>query len=268
MAVVEKERRMWHWVLLVVLAWAGLAYILLPRLWTHHERQPGIAHLPMVTQTKQGIPGDPIDVGLVGTRDDVVRAMIAAGWTPADPVTLKSSIEIVGSVLLRRPDPKAPVSPLYYDGRVEDLAFEKEIGRSADRRDHVRFWKVLDAGEEGAPVWLGSATYDKGVGLSHYTGAVTHHIGPDVDAVRDLLVDDLKAAGMVRTLYQVTGVGPTLFGRNGGGDRYYTDGEVWLARLTVNGEKNANPPTIVSPPPAVLMKDNLWRQIAGLVGDR
>jgi hypothetical protein len=266
MAAPEKEtKRVWHWALLAILVWAGLAYVMLPRLWTHHEHQPGIKHLPMVTQTKQGIPGDPIDVGLVGSHEDVVRAMVAAGWVPADPVTLKSSIAIVGSVLLHRPDPKAPVSPLFYDGRVEDLAFEKEIGRSADRRDHVRFWKVLDVGKEGAPVWLGSATYDRGVGLSHYTGAVTHHIGPDVDSVRDLLVDDLKAAGMVRDVYQVTGVGPTLFGRNGGGDPYYTDGEIWFARLMPKGEKNPDPPTVIPPPPAVGVKDAFWDSLARLV---
>ena len=174
--------------------------------------------------------------------------------------------KIVGSVLLGRPDPQAPVSPLYYDGRVEDLAFEKEVGRSADRRDHVRFWKVMDAGMEGAPVWLGSATYDRGVGLSHYTGAVTHHIGPDVDAVRDLIIDDLKSAGVVRDVYQVTGLGPTLFGRNGGGDRYYTDGELWFARLMPEGQKNPDPPTIVAPPPAVGIKDAIWSTVAGLVG--
>ncbi len=265
--MIEKDaaHALW-WGLGALLVWALLAYVMLPRLWTHHERQPGIKHLPMVTQTKQGIPGDPIDIGLVGSREDVIRAMYAAGWQAADPVTLKSSIEIVGSVLLGRPDPQAPVSPLYYDGRVEDLAFEKEVGRSADRRDHVRFWKVMDSGMEGAPVWLGSATYDRGVGLSHYTGAVTHHIGPDVDAVRDLIIDDLKSAGVVRDIYQVTGLGPTLFGRNGGGDRYYTDGELWFARLMPDGQKNPDPPTIVAPPPAVGIKDAIWSTVAGLVG--
>ncbi|MFT0859746.1 LssY C-terminal domain-containing protein [Ancylobacter sp. G4_0304] len=267
MSVIAQDARLAaKLVVLVLLVWAALAYIVLPRLWTHHERQPGVAHLPMVTQTKQGIPGDPIDVGLVGTREDVVRAMYEAGWRAADPVTLKSSVEIVGSVVLGRPDPEAPVSPLFYDGRVEDLAFEKELGRSADRRDHVRFWKVLDRGAEGAPVWLGSATYDRGVGLSHYTGAVTHHIGPNVDAVRDLLIGDLKAAGMVRTVYQVTGLGPTLFGRNGGGDPYYTDGELWFAVLMPDGRKNPDPATVIAPPPAVGAKDAIWSGAASLVG--
>ena len=45
---------------------------------------------------------------------------------------------------------------------------------------------------------------------------------------RDLLVTDIERAGMATAKYQVTGVGPTLTGRNGGGDPYYTDGEVWI----------------------------------------
>ena len=143
-----------------------LAYIVLPALWTHHEHQKGLAKLPMVTLTGQGIPGDAINVGLIGDQRDVVCAMHAAGWFPADPITLKSSIEIVGSVLLDRQYKDAPVSNLYYLGRREDLAFEKPVGNSADHRNHVRYWKVLDKGEEGRPVWLGDATFDRSVGVS------------------------------------------------------------------------------------------------------
>ena len=113
-----------------------LAYIILPGLWTHHEHQKGLADLPMVTRTGQGIPGDPMNVGLIGNQRDVVCAMHEAGWFPADPITLKSSIEIVGSVLLDRPYRDAPVSNLYYLDRREDLAFEKPAGR--DPRGRVR----------------------------------------------------------------------------------------------------------------------------------
>jgi hypothetical protein len=56
------------------------------------------------------------------------------------------------------------VSSLYCDGLRQDLAFEKQVGRSAEQRHHVRFWRVLEAGKDGRPVWLGAATFDKGVG--------------------------------------------------------------------------------------------------------
>jgi len=170
--------------LVVVIAYTLIAYLVLPAFWTHYEHQKGLENLPMVTRTGQGIPGDPINVGLVGDQKDVVCAMHEAGWYPADPITLKSSIEIVGSVLLDRPYKDAPVSNLYYLGRREDLAFEKPIGQNADRRNHVRYWKVLDQGEEKRPVWLGAATEDRGVGVSRYTAEVTHHISADLDAER------------------------------------------------------------------------------------
>jgi len=182
----------------IVLSYALLAYLVLPALWTHYEHQKGLAKLPMVTRTAQGIPGDPINVGLVGDQRDVVCAMHEAGWYPADPITLKSSIEIVGSVLLDRPYRDAPVSNLYYLGQRENLAFEKPVGASADRRNHVRYWKVLEQGEEKRPVWLGAATLDRSVGVSHYTGAITHHIDADIDAERQFLAASLESAGMGR----------------------------------------------------------------------
>jgi hypothetical protein len=252
--------------LTVVAVYGLLAYIVLPALWTHHEHQKGLAKLPMVTLTGQGIPGDAINVGLIGEQRDVVCAMHAAGWFPADPITLKSSIEIVGSVLLERQYKDAPVSNLYYLGRREDLAFEKPAGKSADHRNHVRFWKVLDKGEEGRPVWLGDATFDRSVGVSAYTGAVTHHIGADIDAERAQLTADLETAGMVDAKYQVTGIGPTVAGRNGGGDLYYTDGEVWLLRLVEACKKRDGPAETIPSPPATEIKDQIWAAVTNALG--
>lgn len=246
---------------IAVAAYVAVAYLALPALWTHYEHQKGLAGLPMVTRTAQGIPGDPINVGLIGSDKDIVCAMHAAGWYPADPITLRSSLEIAGSVLLDRPYRDAPVSHLYYQGRREDLAFEKPAGASADTRHHVRLWKVLDTGVEGRPVWLGDATFDRSVGISKYTGAVTHHIGADIDAERQSLAADLEGAGMVDAKYQVTGVGPTVAGRNGGGDLYYTDGEVWILRLVVACAKRSGPVVDLPSPIATEIKDEIWQQV-------
>src|ERR1700719_2542892 len=242
------SRRWWIVLAGVVIAYLMLAYIILPALWSHHEHEPGLASLPMVTRTADGIPGDALNVGLVGSKEDVLRAMHAAGWFPADPITLRTSIDIVGSVVLDRPYHDAPVSPLYYQGKKQQLAFEKPDGRSAGRRHHVRLWLVLEKGTDGRPVWLGSITFDRGVGLSHDTGQVTHHIGPNIDSQQDLLMDDLRTAGMVETFFQISGIGPTLIAWNGEGDPYYTDGEIDIARLVRDRVKRTGPPTQFAPP--------------------
>ena len=244
----------------------ALAYGLAPALWKHFEHQRSIAGLAMTTVTALGIPGDPLNVGLEGSREDVLCAMNAAGWTPADPVTFKSSVEIVGSVLLDRPYAHAPVSHLFYQGRREDLAFEKASGKSPDTRHHVRFWKVLEAGDDGRPVWLGAATFDRGVGVSHYTGQITHHIAPDIDAERDLIAADLAGAGKVEDIYETSGIGPTLHGRNGGGDRYFTDGEILFSRLAQGCQAHLAQPATMPNPPAIEAKNRLWRWLKGLAG--
>ncbi|QQO32554.1 LssY C-terminal domain-containing protein [Bradyrhizobium diazoefficiens] len=250
----------------LLIVYLALAYVVLPVLWTHHEHEPGLASSPMVTRTGADIPGDPLNVGLVGSKEDILRAMQAAGWFPADAITLRSSIDIVGSVVLDRPYHDAPVSPLYYDGKKEQLAFENPDGKSADRRHHVRLWLVLEKGTDGRPVWLGSVTFDRGVGLSHDTGQVTHHIGPDIDAERGLLMRDLRQAGMVEAFFQISGVGPTLLAWNGEGDRYYTDGEIDVARLVVNGVRRIEPPATLPPPPLIALKDQIWHGVSNAVG--
>jgi len=258
----RRLQRVLLWLLFAVLAYTALAYVVLPAFWTHYEHQKGLANMSMVTRTAQGIPGDPINVGLIGNEKEVLCAMNTAGWFPADPVTFRSSIEIAGSVLLDRAYHDAPVSPLFYLDRREDLAFEKPAGTSADHRHHVRFWKVLDKGEEQRPVWLGAVTFDRSVGLSHFTGAITHHIGPDIDAERLLLVTDIESAGMATAKYQVTGIGPTVAGINGGGDHYYTDGEVWILRLVEDCHKQTSTVDVIPSPPATELKDQIWHAIA------
>ena len=239
--------------------YGALAYLLAPAFWRHYEHQRAVAGFPMTTVNALGMPGDPLNVGIEGSREDLLCAMNVAGWSPADPITFASSLKLVGSVLLDRPYRSAPVSRLFYLGRRQDLAFEKPSGRSPDTRHHVRFWKTLEAGDDGQPVWLGSATFDRSVGISHYTGQVTHHIAPDVDAERDLVADDLIRAGKVDETYEISGVGPTLNGHNAGGDRYFTDGEILFARLVQGCRAEAGSMSALANPPQIEAKNRMWR---------
>ena len=258
--------RWWKHLIGALALYLLFAYLVLPRLWVHHEHQPGLAAKGAVTHTADGIPGDPLNVGIVGDKTDLLRAMSDAGWVPADPITLKSSLEISASVVFDRPDAEAPVSPLYFEGRKQDLAFEKPIGTSADRRNHVRFWHVLDKGVEGRPVWLGSATQDAGVSLSRDTGQVTHRIAPDIDAERDLLIGELVKAKVVTELYQVSGVGPTLSGRNGEGDPYRTDGEIHIAVLSPGAVPVTAAPKVEKDPFLIRSKDQVWAGLEKILG--
>ncbi len=235
-----------------------LAYFVLPAWWRHYDHNPKFEETPKTTKTAEGIPGDPLNIGLVGTQTEIVQTMLTAGWYPADPITLKTSIGIVKSVLQKQSYPNAPVSNLYLWGRKQDLAFELPVGNSAKQRHHVRLWQSDSKDADGRPLWLGSATFDRSVGLSHFTGQVTHHIESDVDKERDTFIQNLSGTQQVQSVYQVTGVGITWQGRNGGGDWYYSDGELTVAVLAVNSIPQATPPQTLPNPAPVEAKNRAW----------
>ncbi len=235
------------------------AYILLPALWRHYERNPKLEHSPKITQTADGIPGDPINVGLVATQDEILQAMSKAGWQPADTVTFRSSLGIVKSVLFKHPYPTAPMSSLFLNGRKQDLAFEQPVGSSATQRHHVRFWRSEPDPETNRLLWVGSATFDRSAGVSHLTGQITHHIEADIDAERDTVLQNLTQVQQVIGEYQVTGVGATFQGRNGGGDWYYTDGEMTIALLPINNTDQLFTPSSSPAPEMVKTKNTIWQ---------
>ena len=227
----------------IALAYFVVAYLILPRLWKHHETRHAVFDdSPRVTQTASDIPGDPLNIALVGTEEELIRAMTVARWDPADALTFRNSVRIVVDTVLRKPDDQAPVSNLYLFGRKEDLAFEKPVGNSPKQRHHVRFWKLARTYDD-RPAWIGSAAYDIRVEFSRTTGQVTHHISPDVDAERDLLVADLNNT-IHAQIDWLDGFHTQLQGKNGGGDPWRTDGRLAIVILPA-----AQAPSIAVPTP-------------------
>ncbi|GJG87224.1 hypothetical protein tb265_24050 [Gemmatimonadetes bacterium T265] len=234
-----------------------MTHDLAPRLFTHYDAAPALEHVPKRTENARGVKGDPVNVALVGSEAELREAMRRAGWRAADPITRASSIAIARSVLLRRADSTAPVSPLYLFGRPQDVAFEREVGRSASRRHHVRLWQAPGIQIAGRAVWVGDAAYDLRAGISRRGFHPTHHIAPDVDAERDTLVADLARAGQVAARAHVTGVGPRVDAHNAEGDRYDTDGELTVVTLSPNNAPVAAPP-LAPDPPLVALKEAWW----------
>lgn len=238
-----------------------MAYAILPAYLKHYEHNPSLELAPKTTVKSWGKAGDPLNVALIGTEEEIIQAMMRAGWQPATRRTLRAGLRIAESELLKRPYPNAPVSNLYVWGRRQDLAFEQVISKGPRKRHHVRFWRSQQLGEEGKPLWLGAATFDRSVGLSRLTWEITHHIAPDVDAERDKLMADLQKAGQLVKLYQVTGVGATIRATNGEGDWYYTDGELAVGVLSAGNAVQAAPPEELASPRKIKTKNSIWKKL-------
>lgn len=227
---VDRLAGRWRWARLVFFAVLGYliaAYIILPLIWRFYvHRHPALDDVPGITQTKSGIPGDPLNVGLIGTEEEIKTLMEAAQWKPADPLSLRADVRIAEDTVLDKSYDEAPVSSLYLFGRKEDLAYEQSVGDNPRKRHHVRFWKTETLNSDGRPFWVGGATYDERVGLSHTTGEVTHHIDGNIDAERDHLVECWKQTAKLSEVYFVDDFHKDREGKNGGGDHWYTDGRL------------------------------------------
>lgn len=222
-----------RWVLALagasVLFYLAVAYGLMPAYWNSRERRhPAFDDTPNVTHTRSGVPGDPVNVALIASEDDVLRIMKAANWVLAARLGIRADVWIAADTALGRPDPNAPVSNLYMFGRPEDLAFEQEVGNSPRSRHHVRFWKTDRTDDDSRPIWVGAAVFDKRIGLSHTTGQITHIIDAAIDDERNFLFECLKKTGDLVESYAIDGYHDVREGKNGDGNAWHTDGRLFV----------------------------------------
>lgn len=235
------------WVLVVF--WAALAYLVLPRLHLILTRIYIPDYFMGRTRTSDGLFGDPVNLAFRGREDQLRYALGQAGWTAADPVTLASSRRIVADSILHRSYPSAPVSPLFLFGRQQDFAYQQEIDGNPRRRHHLRFWRCPDGWllPGGIPVdWLSAAAYDRTVGVSFFTLQVTHRISPDIDAERDFVLSSLTGAFADLPVEVIKDFSTGYHSRNGGGDSFETDGNlpiVDVGTVPVRAKEPATPGT-------------------------
>ena len=185
----------------------------------------------LTTFNHAGKAGDPINFQVQGTDGQIGAAFALAGWVRADEIDFVTSARISVDSILGRAYSTAPVSNLYLYGRKEDLAFERP-GHSVRQRDHIRLWNTgTNESTDNRPVWIGSATRDVKVELSKTDYLPTHGIAPDLDAERALVVSELAQTGYVVKETTRPGFGKETHGFNGGGDPYFTDGQVAVLTL-------------------------------------
>jgi LssY C-terminus len=233
-------------ILALSMAYALAAYLILPRIVRMSVKILQRKSVPSFTLTGDGLPGDPVNLVLIGHFSKLRSAFVAAGWTEADPLNLTSSWRMVVAFVLNRSYPAAPFSTLFLFGRGQDIGFQKAINGSPRKRHHVRFWSLSleqteetvgtaefwlntdRPGDEEAALWVGAATKDTGMSFTRFTFQVTHATDADTNSERDLIVNELKAAGAIASVMSYRAGQPLLAGRV---NHYVTDGEVAAASL-------------------------------------
>jgi hypothetical protein len=207
----------------------------------HTSLQFFINELPYRTNTKtKDIPSDLTNLIFLASREEIVQAFAAAGWTPADGRDPATEYEMVRALAESRGYAEAPVSVLLLDGKPPALVFEKMLN-TINKRHHIRIWKIGESWR-GQSVWTAAATHDIGLRFSSHK-TLTHRIDPDIDQERQKVSSDLRFTGCATGPEMVERPYVPHIAQNATGDRMSTDGQVAVLRLTDcgKGEDHASP---------------------------
>jgi membrane-associated phospholipid phosphatase len=180
--------------------------------------------LPPFTEGLFGKPQEPISLIFLATRAELEDAFVAAGWIEAQPLGFASLAQAAGSVLTQHPDPTGPLTPSFWDDQPEDLASNLPVGNTLAVRHHIRIWHTADVLTDGRPLWMATASLDRGYELSPIFLVPTHAIAPNIDAERqftDISLVDTRQVTSEQTIQLV----PPESGHNFGGDPFFTDGQ-------------------------------------------
>lgn len=191
------------------------AYVLIPALIRGFRILYPARHLPLYCVTPDGFASDPVNVGIIGTKAELINAMEQAGWYKADPHSILHLPRHMLSILFGWSYPTAPVSSLFLFGRKQDIAFEIPIEGEVGSRHHVRFWATTYSDKRRLTVrnihwhhrraivkqdrllWVGAASLDNGIGPIRHNLQITHMIHPDTNVERELIVKQLQTEGLV-----------------------------------------------------------------------
>lgn len=191
--------------------------------------------LPCCAADGQGnVSGDPLNLVLIGDREDIVAALSRGGWSFTHRIDVNTVRRLMAAAISGAAYPVAPISPLYFMDRPQDLALQR-ARNTIVQRNHLRLW-LAPFRFQGKSVWVGQVSRDISVKATLLSPTFTTHvIDPNVDEAREHLLQSLMVAGAVERFAFVAGVPPASPSDphfNLTEDPYFTDGLRLVAQVS------------------------------------
>ncbi|GIU78715.1 MAG: hypothetical protein KatS3mg005_1953 [Bryobacteraceae bacterium] len=187
--------------------------------------------IPRRVVDKDGLEGDRVNFLILGTEEQVKRALLDVGWVVVDRSVKDTILRGALGTLSRQAYLTMPMSELYVFGRPQDYGFAmSDPVMTVAERHHFRIWKApFEVG--GLALWVGAGTHDVGFDRDQRTGGVTHRIDPDTDKEREFIGETLRQSGQVVRTEYVTPKNTVTRAKTAHGQEYFSDGRILVIYL-------------------------------------
>lgn len=144
---------------------------------------------PRFTEKLFGEGSQPISFIIIARDDDsLIAAMNRSGWVLADKTDVGTVFKLVKNEFLNQKYDRAPMTPAFWNARVNYMGFEKPTDTSGEySRRHLRIWKTNFETAEGI-IYIGT------IRLDTVKWIFVHKSSHYMDIERELLFSDLNAA--------------------------------------------------------------------------
>lgn len=183
--------------------------------------------LPRYTESIMATEGNPLNVIIIAQDDaSLTDAMKKAGWQVPDPVGFDSIGKIASSVFSGKSYLTAPIAPVFWNERANDLGFVRAALTSLPGlRREARFWTTRISTADGRAIYTGLVSLTDGSSW----WAIPKN-SPDSDAEGSGLFLDLRENGLIAS-YDVRVFVKPLSRKDSGNTKYFTDGLIYVIRL-------------------------------------
>jgi hypothetical protein len=179
-------------------------------------------------------PGDMVNILIVGTDEEMVKAFTTAQWVKVDKSVESTVLSGLMATLEKKDYLTMPMSTLYLFDRPQDYGFaHAEPVRVVMSRNHLRAWKSPYQ-VKGRPLWCVAATHDVGFERDQRNNGVTHKIDPAIDGEREFVNQTLSGTGLVSARGHVVPTHPLTEAKTATGGEFHSDGRILVLVLGLN----------------------------------
>ncbi|MBZ5665199.1 MAG: LssY C-terminal domain-containing protein [Acidobacteriia bacterium] len=176
-------------------------------------------------------PGDMVNILIVGTEDEMVKAFTTADWVKVDKSVGDTVFAGLMDTFAKKDYLTMPMSTLYLFDRPQDYGFaHAEPVRVVMSRNHLRVWKSPYQ-VDGRPLWCVAATHDIGFERDQRNNGVTHKIDPAIDGEREYVNQTLSGTGLVSARGHVLPKTPLTEAKTATGGGFHSDGRILVLVL-------------------------------------